>query len=112
MRRREGRRGTISALKKKINAIKQNKIINLSPANYTQVISGYFVNIKDPLVPVFLRFICILMKLEWLRVNSGVIGGAAAAELQRRPDESGSLATTWLKRMSRGPLCNRFLGNN
>lgn len=27
--------------------------IKLSPTNYTQVISGYFVNIKDPLVPVF-----------------------------------------------------------
>lgn len=42
------RTGPIRAKKKKIN-----KIIKLSPANYTQVISGYFVNIKDPLVPVF-----------------------------------------------------------
>lgn len=47
--------GTVH-LNKSLRQKKKKKIraeIKLSPTNYIQVISGYFVNIKDPLVPVF-----------------------------------------------------------
>lgn len=79
----------------------------LSPTNYTQVISGYFVNIKDPLVPVF----CASFAFWWNWSGCGWTQ-RLSAELQHWADESDSFTTTWLKRMSHRPLSNHFLHNN
>lgn len=81
--------------------------IKLSPTNYTQVISGYFVNIKDPLVPVFCASFAF-----WWNWSGCVWTRRLSVELQRWADESDSFATTWLKRMSHRPLSNHFLHNN
>lgn len=81
--------------------------IKLSPTNYAQVISGYFVNIKDPLVPVFCASFAF-----WWNWSGCVWTQRLSVELQRWADESDSFTTTWLKRMSHRPLSNHFLHNN
>lgn len=90
---------------KKLNADKRE--IKLCQTNYTQVISGYFVNIKDPLVPVFSGSFAF-----WWNWSGCVWTPGLSSVLQCWAAESDSPATTWLERMSHGPLSNHFLHNN